>query len=549
VVSAPRPARPLRRRLAFVAILAALGLFVLLLAEAGTRLFVAPLGDDPFLGMTPAASIFTETEVDGVRVYKITHPQAYAEANTMFPVHKPPGALRVFCLGGSASAGWPHKQGENYASYLQHALAAAYPQRRFEVINASAHAFASYRIRMIFDDVVRLAPDLVVVWCGNNEFIEKRSYVVDSALARFARQAEKRSRLLQLVNGTLRRWLHPDNVLSGAGRQDADFHLWTHTEQVALQLRDDPAQFDEVCRHYEYSLRHVADECARRQVPLFLLTVPSNLRDWQPHVSKQSLPEAERAAWETDFRAARRLQLEGEHAEAVVAFGRLLAREPEHAAAHWHRAQSYELQGDRVAAWVHYLAAKDHDRNPFRALSRTNQIVRALCAQYPRPALVDAEAACRDAAAGPAPGFDLFLDYVHPTRAGNLVIARAVFQQVLARDPFRLPPATREFRDPPPYDEQRDLGVQITLLGLFSIMHQYEAFLRKADSVLVLFGELHVPLPPERKELVARCRAEFANYLQNERDEILGRPFDPAFRDRHRAFYREFFGQIATLKK
>jgi len=60
----------------------------------------------------------------------------------------------VFCLGGSASAGWPHPPLETYSAYLERALEKAYPDRRIEMINASAHGFASYRVRAVFDRVV-----------------------------------------------------------------------------------------------------------------------------------------------------------------------------------------------------------------------------------------------------------------------------------------------------------------------------------------------------------------------------------------------------------
>ncbi len=53
----------------------------------------------------------------------------------------------------------------------------SYPRRSIEVINVSAHAYAAYRVRLLFDRVLEFEPDLLVLCTGNNEFLEKRTYL------------------------------------------------------------------------------------------------------------------------------------------------------------------------------------------------------------------------------------------------------------------------------------------------------------------------------------------------------------------------------------
>jgi hypothetical protein len=81
--------------------------------------------------------------------YRVATRDLYQNVTSLSRSQKNPGTFRVFCIGSSASAGWPHPATEIYSAQLQEALRRAYPSRRIEVINVSAHAYATYRQRMI----------------------------------------------------------------------------------------------------------------------------------------------------------------------------------------------------------------------------------------------------------------------------------------------------------------------------------------------------------------------------------------------------------------
>lgn len=517
-------------------------------AELVARLLSPPEADDPYLHIRAPVSIFSEVEEGGRRYYQVTHPEAYRAQGTRFPVVKPPGTLRVFCLGGSASAGWPHPAGQTYGAYLEEALRAAFPDRRVEVLNTSGHAFASYRVRLIFDDVIRFDPDLLIVYSGNNEFVERRSYAQASGLSRLVDGLARASRLFRVVHDALRGG-ETGNTLSGAGRQDQSFHVWSHVERVALELRTDPEQYRSVRAHYRYSLEHMAREAAARGVPIVLLTVPSNLRDWHPHVSTHELRGEELQRWKERFRAALAAGLRGRTDRAVELLRALVAEEPGHAEAHFRLARALEKNGRAAAAYAEYARARDEDKNPFRAPGPLNEIVREVAARH-GAVLVDAERAFARAARAAAPGFDLFLDYVHPTKEGNLLLARRVFEAVIARrllgEParteFHVSEATRAYRD------DDDVFVQLTLLGLFSILHQYESFLPKLAHVRELLARKAIELPAEQAAVLDACERAFRDYLENRRREILGEAFDPDYRERHKTFYRRFFLAISDMK-
>lgn len=530
--------------------LASAPLLLLLGAELLVRLVVTAAADDPYLTLTTPVSVFTEVDVGGVPHYRVTHPDAYRAANVEFPVAKAPDTLRVFCLGGSANAGWPHPPGHAWSDYLAQALTRALPAtasaaRKVEVINLGAHAYASYRVRRIFDDAIRCQPDAVVIFSGNNEFVERRSYLLDFPGKRAIDWLEQRSALVGLAS----RWWRQRSAprLSGAHREDVEFHLWTHTKREAAQMRSDPAQYAQVCEHYRYSIEHMVATCVAAGVRVYVLTVPVNLRDWEPAVSAQTLAPGPRAAWESDYRKALADLVRGDAAGALAPFDALVATEPEHAEVRFFRGRAREATGDRAGALADYVAASDLDRNPFRCPSGFHDVVRSVVAAHPPARVVEAAAAFGAAAAHVAPGFDLLLDYVHPSRAGNILLARTVFDAMVADGV--LGAGVGAFAPPDDaYRDETDPFLQITLLGLFGIMHQYQVFLDRIGSVEAMLAAAGTAVPARVTNVMANTKAAFTEYLTERRKELLGEPFDPGYRERHHAFYREFFNFAASIK-
>lgn len=545
--TAPKPLR----RVAFKLLLVVLPVLLLLLVEGAARLLWPPGEFDPYLTLTGRSSALTSVTIDGEDWFEFTHPQAYGkESGARFTRIKAPNTLRVLCMGASASAGWPHRPPQRWTDYLHKALTRAFPARKFEVVNLGAHACASYRVRMIFDEAIDCDPDVVVIYSGNNEFVEKRSYLLDYPGKGVVDWLKRRS---VLIASAVRFWTQksaPDNVLSGVGREHVNHHLWTHTERVASELRSDPVQYAGVIEHYRYSVAHMVAEAQRRGVCVIVLTVPVNLRDWSPAVStNRSVGEAQ-ARFEAAFTDGCAKVLRGDATNALAALDAAVAIEPEHAEAHFQRGKALDALRRFDAAYEAYSRALDADRNPFRAARPLNSVLRSLVAQQPGEGvhLVDAVAAFAAAARDGVPGFDLLLDYVHPTRAGNLVLARATFDVLVQSGLLgQGVKATFDVEDDGYRDEDDD-ALQLNLLALFGIMHQYDAYLDKLDAFAALSARRGQPPPKLVQNVLGNTRSEFTAFLTERRKETLGEPFDPGYRARHAAFYQQFFVFASQLK-
>lgn len=539
---AREPATPRRRLLFWLATLL-VPLVVFAAAELGARLaFPAAAADDAYLNLVDVPSFFAVKEIRGRRFHQVTHPEAYRGRRILFPVEKDPGTFRVFVLGESASAGWPHPPTEIFSVYLERALARAFPGRRFEVINVSAHAYAAYRVRLVFENVIRFDPDALVLWTGNNEFLERRSYLRASPLAMRAIALANHSALFRFLRAQMTAAFFPQNSLSAQRREDVMADIQTRLRQEAVALREDPGQLEGVKRHYAASVEAMVDEAGRAGVPVLLATVPVNLRDWHPNVSIQRLSGAQLARWQAEFAAGRAALLRGEAEEAVRRLERAAGLAPDHAASHFFLARALEARGDWERAFQSYERACDFDGNPFRALSDFNRALREIAGRHGNATLVDLAGAFRAASSPRAPGFDLFLDYVHPTQAGNLVVARSVFDALVGSGLLGPPAGEARFSwvpapfhaDGSPYDESRDLRMQTILFSLMGVMHQHEAMLdvarRLADS-----GRPTLPV-------VGQVLEVFPPYLELERRRLLGLPVDPAeargIEERFERFYQ-----------
>lgn len=237
-----------RRRLwLFRLLCVSLPFMVLLLAEIAFRVVPGLNEDrDPDVNISPFA-VFSRTtdSTTGEEYYNVTYSKILNAGSVRIPVKKPANALRIFCLGGSACAGWPHPPAETFSAYLQQALQTAYPGKQVEVVNVAAHGLAAYRTRRVLDEVLKLQPDAVIVWSGNNEFLEERNYDGSAAMAFL----ERHLRTVQWLQATF----FSRNKLSGEELKGEAQFFWKKIHQQALRLREDPAQFAGVQEHFRES--------------------------------------------------------------------------------------------------------------------------------------------------------------------------------------------------------------------------------------------------------------------------------------------------------
>ena len=146
---------------------------VLALVGVQPRLY----SEDPYLGFSSHSPLFVQGEGPGEEaVYETAANKRTLFNDQRFPVDKAAGTCRIFCVGGSTTYGRPYDDFTSFGGWLRQLLPALDPSLRWEVINAGGVSYASYRVALLMEELVRYEPDLFVIYSGHNEFLEERTY-------------------------------------------------------------------------------------------------------------------------------------------------------------------------------------------------------------------------------------------------------------------------------------------------------------------------------------------------------------------------------------
>lgn len=396
-------------------------------------------GDSTLKYQRIAYPLFAPLDGEAEGVWATTDPRLPRQS---LRVPKPAGTRRVFCFGGSALAGLGHSPNVTLAAQLQCALDAGASDVDYEVFNLGVVAFASGQVRDMVADVLDYAePDLLVVYSGNNEFLEVHSELFAAAQGRgpgaLARLARSSALLRGLRGGGRldRAALEASVSTRDLAANDARVDHSSLMEQVELADGDVARVLDQ----YQANLEAIARLAEEAEVPLALCTVESNWR-W---VGVED-PEPAEHPWLLDA-------LLGSNGGAPLGDGwcgtGVQDVESYEASLHSHQesspgserylslaalACSEETRGAWDSARAHFRESRDIDPHLRRATTAHAERVRAAAGASPGAALIEIAGGLQAGAPQGIVGFETFYDYVHFTPEGNAAATRALLDGLLA---------------------------------------------------------------------------------------------------------------------
>ncbi|MGD0040613.1 MAG: SGNH/GDSL hydrolase family protein, partial [Isosphaeraceae bacterium] len=272
-----RPSLPLWKKLAFAVPTALAILMVVELTLWACGVKPAYFRRDPYAGFTPQVRHFQDETDPGKSPVVTVVPSKRETLNEQrFPRHKPPGTFRIVCLGGSATYGRPFFDHTSFAGWLRAFLPKADPSRKWEVINAGAISYASYRVRGLMAELARYEPDLFIAYMGHNEFLERRTYAGVLRTPSLLRKAAGLASGLRITT-VMQSGLELAGILRSADRHKA---TGLHEEVVRIPVysvgpeaytRDETFK-REVLSHYEASLNAMVDLAAETKARLLFVT-------------------------------------------------------------------------------------------------------------------------------------------------------------------------------------------------------------------------------------------------------------------------------------
>jgi tetratricopeptide (TPR) repeat protein len=364
-----------------------------------------------------------------------------------FRVQKAPGTLRIFCLGGSTTAGFPYSFVGAFSTFLRDRLHAMIPDRPVEVINLGMTATNSYTVLDIARELPDYDPDLVIIYDGHNEFYgalgaaSRETAGPTGWITRLYLRAVrfKTFLLVRQVYGLV-------TGMMGGGKNGPSGTMM----EVLARDRYVPYRSPLYARALEIFRNNVGETVSileAHHIPVILSTQVSNVRTLPPFVSSQAstLPVEMRLTLDREINDGITAQLDGSTQEAITHFQKALAIDSLRAETHFHLGQCYEAAGEFSQARRAYISARDDDELRFRASSDFNDMLRAQ-AHPPSVIVADIErefmALCPDSLVDTT----LILEHLHPNARGSFVMGK-VYAGALMRSGISLPSPEWSKRD------------------------------------------------------------------------------------------------------
>jgi len=419
----PRPTFSRRRRWFFRLIALCIPLLPLLVGETICRFFGYG-GYPPVLRAlgTNQGKTYYGSNQPGLSTFffqNLTIPGSMEEQ--VFTMPKRPGTVRVFILGESAARGFPQPRNLAASSFFQAMLEDVWDDRQPEVLNLGTTALASFPLMYIAREVLRLDPDLVIVYAGNNEFYGAHGVTSVHSFGQ-STLAMKTFRFLRRF--ALVQWF---TDVRTRGRQDEGDtgRARTLMERVIAESQiapDDPCRAA-AARNLENHLTGVVEQCRARGVPVLVCTLPSNERDLAPigQDLAPTLPADQRRRFDDLLKQGQSL-LADDPAAALESLREAERLWKKNAALQFTIGRCLTALGQHQEALTYYVEAQDLDTMPWRAPAACNDSVRR--AADAGAALCDLQAVFRRNSPGGAIGWELMDDHVHPALAGQALIAR-----------------------------------------------------------------------------------------------------------------------------
>ena len=427
------PAPPLRRKLLYAAVLTVLGT-ALLFTVVELSLRLAGYGFSPHFARSVTLSAGEKIWRDNRWCTAPFFSPALVRRPLPFrlPAGKPPGTYRIFILGSSAAMGDPEPS-FSFARMLEFMLRNAYPQLRFEVVNAAITAINSHVDRLIAEDCARLSPDLFIVYEGQNEVIGPFgpsgvfTPFLRSEPAIRAAVALQSTRTAQLA-GAVRRAL--------AGEHGAPAGWGGMQMFLRQQIPADDPRLAAVRAHFRANLRAIAAAAHHAGARTLLCTVLTNQRDFAPFLSQHrpNLSPADLARWQAHFNAAESAQRAGDLTTAESEYRAALAIDDRHAELVFRLGRLALEAGRNGEARVLLQRALDLDTLRFRPDSALEQVIRDVASADTAQGteLIDLAALLATRSARGITGDDLLYEHVHLNFRGAYEVARELFPQVAA---------------------------------------------------------------------------------------------------------------------
>jgi len=364
---------------------------ILIILETGLRFFN--------YGKDYTVFVKISDQFENLLFFNPVLPQKYFSSSLPIPSVIPDGfdkikkenTFRIFVMGGSSAAGFPYPPNASFPRFLKRKLQLVYPENKIEVINLGVSAVNSIFIRDILNDVIDQSPDLIIFYTGHNEYYgaygaasnDLKGY--SPTLTRFTLFL-KHYKVYQLIL----------NIIEYVNTSlDNDKIEENNKTLMASMVGDSKVELDSKIynnglEQFGENFDFILKECISNKINVLTATLTSNMKQ-KPligisdinHISNKIFLDAETNLTEGNF--------------------------------------------DKAA--MQFSKAIDHDAVMFRAPSAVNEIIKKISLTY-NYSIVDIDSVFKSVGENGMPGYDLFVDHLHPNIRGNKIIADEFYNKI-----------------------------------------------------------------------------------------------------------------------
>ena len=398
------------------------------------------IAEDPLVGFSGSTPLFVEKISDqGSVIMKTADSKIDWFNRQAFPKVKAKNSYRIFCVGGSTTVGRPYRHGTSFCGWLEVFLKRSDPSRNWEVINAGGVSYASYRVARVMTELTQYQPDLFIVYSGQNEFLEHRSYsklkslpywlIYSDSVLRKTRTYAAITEILNSISGNSRA-----NKKSFEMSDEVD-EILTHTMGPTSYNRDDKSK-NEIIEHYRLNTIRMVEIARQADSKIVFVNPVSNMKDMSPFKSehKSGLTDSLLQDWNYLFQNASQNLQQGNYEVALKELQKARQIDERYAELHYKIGQAQFHLADYDLAEESFWRAINEDVAPLRILSQMRDVVAEVADRQNAP-LVDFQDVLKRAYASEYEhsvfGSEYFLDHVHPTIKGYRLLGHELFDKLV----------------------------------------------------------------------------------------------------------------------
>ncbi len=304
-------------------------------------------------------------------------------APNAFKKEKTSNTFRVFVFGGSSAVGFPYNFYYSFADQLEQKLLLYTEGVNIEIVNLGMTAVNSYVIHDLSERVEKYEPDVVIIYAGHNEYYG--SFGAASTQFSIVNNVGIKRLILWLKDWRLYQFmesLFPVDAGEKGDRRTMMAKVVKHAD-----IKQDSEIFNDGIEQFEANLGDVISRFTSTDIPVFIGTIASNLKDQDPLSYSQN---------------------------ALLAF---------------EEGQTLFAAGDTAKALEKFIQAKEYDEVRFRAPNAINEVIKGF-ADVEHVHIVDIEDALRQHSQSGIEDASLFIDHLHPNFQGHFIMADVFYEQI-----------------------------------------------------------------------------------------------------------------------